>query len=38
MQARQISERGGSLEVEVAGERVLLRGAAVTVLEGRLTA
>lgn len=30
--------RGGDLECEVAGDRVLLRGAAVTMIEGRLRA
>jgi PhzF family phenazine biosynthesis protein len=36
--AVQLSPRGGRLEVEVRGDRVLLRGRAVTVLEGSLTA
>jgi PhzF family phenazine biosynthesis protein len=34
--ARQISARGGELECEVKGERVLLRGQAVIVLRGEL--
>lgn len=33
--AYQASPRGGVLEVEVVGDRVLLRGRAVTVLEGK---
>lgn len=37
MKAFQCSTRGGSLEVEFQGDRVLLRGEAVTVLAGRLT-
>lgn len=32
----QVSERGGSVECEVVDDRVLLRGSAVTVLEGTL--
>lgn len=32
----QASARGGEVEVEVAGDRVLLRGAAVTVVRGEL--
>lgn len=36
--ARQISERGGVLEVELEGDRVLLRGQAITVLRGSLLA
>lgn len=35
-QARQLSARGGELEVEVQGDRVILRGQAVTVLRGEL--
>lgn len=35
--ARQISERGGVLRVDVVGGRVLLGGKAVTVLKGELT-
>lgn len=35
--AYQASPRGGMLEVEFRGERVLLRGHAVTVLRGELT-
>ncbi len=34
--AAQLSARGGRLEVEVRGDRVLLRGRAVTVLRGEL--
>ncbi len=34
--ARQISRRGGALTVELAGERVLLTGRAVTVLRGEV--
>ncbi len=34
----QASARGGIVRVEVLGERVLLSGRAVTVLEGRLAA
>ncbi len=37
MNARQLSERGGALEVELSGDRVKLRGACVTVLRGNLT-
>jgi hypothetical protein len=36
MKARQISARGGSLEVFVDGNRVRLSGRAVTVLRGEL--
>lgn len=36
LNAYQASERGGALEIEVRGERVLLRGKAVTVLRGEL--
>ncbi|HYE56942.1 MAG TPA: PhzF family phenazine biosynthesis protein [Rhodothermales bacterium] len=36
LRCEQASLRGGLLEVEPRGERVLLRGQAVTVLEGRL--
>jgi PhzF family phenazine biosynthesis protein len=35
--ARQLSSRGGELEVELAGERVKLRGTCVTTLRGTLT-
>lgn len=38
MTARQLSERGGSLDLELRGDRVALRGRAVTVLEGQLSA
>ncbi len=34
--AYQASERGGALKVQVAGERVLISGKAVTVMEGEL--
>jgi len=37
MTARQLSARGGELEVELAGDRVKLRGTCVTVLRGSLT-
>lgn len=33
---RQLSERGGEVEVQVVGERVKLRGSAVTVVRGQL--
>lgn len=36
MTGYQASERGGAVEVELAGDRVLLRGAAVTVVRGEL--
>lgn len=36
MKARQISPRGGDIEVELAGDRVLLRGEAVTVMKAEL--
>ena len=36
MKAYQASARGGELEVELCGDRVLLRGRAVTVLRGEL--
>jgi predicted PhzF superfamily epimerase YddE/YHI9 len=35
--AYQASERGGELELELSGNRSLLRGTAVTVLQGQLT-
>lgn len=38
MSARQLSPRGGRLGLEVRGDRVVLRGFAVTVLDGSLTA
>ncbi|MGI8630977.1 MAG: PhzF family phenazine biosynthesis protein [Solirubrobacterales bacterium] len=38
LRCRQLSARGGKLEVVVAGDRVLLRGSAVTMLEGALRA
>jgi predicted PhzF superfamily epimerase YddE/YHI9 len=34
--ARQLSSRGGHVECEVKGKRVLLRGNAVTFIEGEL--
>jgi PhzF family phenazine biosynthesis protein len=37
LSARQLSSRGGELEVELAGERVKLRGTCVTTLRGNLT-
>lgn len=37
MSARQLSARGGELEVELAGDRVKLRGTCVTTLRGNLT-
>ena len=36
MSARQISARGGNIEVELQGNRVLLRGEAVTVMKAEL--
>jgi PhzF family phenazine biosynthesis protein len=36
MRASQLSERRGDLEVELVGDRVLLRGRAVTILRGEL--
>ncbi len=38
LRGRQVSVRGGEVDVELAGERVLLRGPAVTVLRGELLA
>ena len=35
--ARQLSARGGELDVEVAGDRIKLRGTCVTILRGTLT-
>jgi len=37
MTAQQLSARGGELEVELAGDRVKLRGTCVTTLRGNLT-
>ena len=37
LRAAQLSERGGTLDVVVDGERVRISGAAVTVLEGRVS-
>jgi PhzF family phenazine biosynthesis protein len=36
LRARQLSSRGGEIECEVKGKRVLLRGNAVTFIEGEL--
>lgn len=36
MQAQQVSPRGGELECELQGERVILRGRAVTYLRGEI--
>lgn len=36
LRARQISARGGELECELRGERVLMRGVAVTYLRGQI--
>ncbi len=36
LNARQVSSRGGTLRVRPAGERVLIKGQAVTVLQGEL--
>jgi len=36
LKARQVSARGGEIECEVSGDRVLLRGQAVTVIESSL--
>lgn len=38
MTARQLSARGGRLDVELRGDRVVLQGQAVTILEGNLAA
>jgi PhzF family phenazine biosynthesis protein len=38
LHCRQLSPRGGELEAELAGDRVLLSGAALVVAEGRLLA
>lgn len=38
LRAWQASPRGGAVDVDVAGDRVLLRGRAVTVVRGQLTA
>ncbi|WP_323846646.1 PhzF family phenazine biosynthesis isomerase [Microbulbifer magnicolonia] len=37
LSARQISARGGELECELAGDRVLMRGNAVTYLRGQIS-
>lgn len=37
LRARQISARGGELECELRGERVLMRGTAVTYLRGQIS-
>ena len=36
MSARQISARGGALEVELRGERVLISGRVAPYMEGRI--
>jgi predicted PhzF superfamily epimerase YddE/YHI9 len=36
LSARQLSSRGGELQVELAGDRVKLRGTCVTTLRGSL--
>ena len=36
MQARQISKRGGEIHCELAGDRVVLKGSAVTFMEGEI--
>ena len=36
LQARQVSARGGRLECEVNGTRVILKGSAVTFMQGRI--
>ena len=36
LSARQVSERGGDLVVEISGKRVLITGEAVTVFEGQM--
>lgn len=38
LKARQLSERGGDIDCEVKGGRVLLRGHAVTFIEGEINA
>lgn len=38
LRCRQLSPRGGELDCEVRGERVVLRGSAVTFIEGSLAA
>jgi predicted PhzF superfamily epimerase YddE/YHI9 len=38
LKARQLSSRGGEIECEVKGKRVLLRGQAITFIEGELNA
>jgi len=35
--ARQVSKRGGSLACELKGDRVLLTGTAVTVMQAEIT-
>ena len=37
LRARQISDRGGEVLCEVSGSRVILRGAAVTFMQGQIT-
>ena len=36
LKARQISKRGGVLELETRGQRVMIRGTAVTILQGEV--
>jgi len=36
LHARQVSERGGELWCEMAGERVILKGNAILTLQGSL--
>lgn len=36
LSARQLSERGGNLTVEISGKRVLITGQAITVFEGEM--
>ncbi len=37
MRARQLSQRGGTVRVRMAGDRVMIGGTAVTVMRGQLT-
>jgi predicted PhzF superfamily epimerase YddE/YHI9 len=36
MRARQVSSRGGDVRCEMAGDRVVLKGGAITFMEGRI--
>lgn len=36
LQARQVSERGGTLDIEILQDRVLITGEAVTVFKGEM--